>query len=479
LTQKNRFLIVTATILAALLVFSSATHYVRAFQSGESASLVLGQPDFASNSYKVSASGLSSPEGVAFDPSGNLWVADSGSSRVLEYTLPLTTGESASIVIGQENYGFNSSQSFIGQTGLDSVVGITFDKSGDLWVTDSQNNRVLEFKPPFSSGENASIVIGQSSFLDGTQNLANQSTLYSPFGVAFDSSGNLWVSDSGFSRVLEYRAPFTNFESASLVLGQQNFTGNFTTITQASIGHPGGMVFDSSANLWVSDRDNKRVLKFASPFSTGESASLVLGSSDFTSVPFVLLGTATQSAFGSPQAVTFDHSGNLWVTDQQDNRVLGFAPPFSNGENATLVIGQTNFTSTNSSATASGLSGPEGITTDASGNLWVDDTRNNRVLEFAPGTTGVSSSLSTSSSSSTTTVAPLTSSAMSTSSSSSFSSSSQQSSISASSSAMSITSSSSSSNAVSLTLSYVLVPTVVILVGVSLLVGSILRTRKK
>ena len=94
----------------------------------------------------------------------------------------------------------------------------------NLWVVDTGNSRVLEYKTPFSTGEAASLVIGQSSFTSSDFADTNSTGLSYPTGLAFDSGGNLWVADQGNDRVLEYKAPFSTHEAASLVIGQPSFT---------------------------------------------------------------------------------------------------------------------------------------------------------------------------------------------------------------------------------------------------------------
>src|SRR5262249_50077965 len=144
-------------------------------------------------------------------------------------------------------------------------LGIAFDNNGNLWMTDTGNHRVLEFKPPFSNGMEASLVIGQPDFTSNTSPNPTASSLWFPYGIAFDSHGNVFVGDDGNCRVLEYQPPFSNGMSASLVLGQMNFTTNICVSfpnppTQNGLANAYGMRFDSAGNLWVADYGNSRVL---------------------------------------------------------------------------------------------------------------------------------------------------------------------------------------------------------------------------
>ncbi len=378
--RKSKLLI--ATILLILLLSTSVTR-AHAFTSGQSASLVIGQKDFTSNSVGGSQNGFSAPGWTIFDSSGNLWVGDVHSSRVLEFKPPFSTGMQASLVIGQPD--FEASTKATSQSGLAAhyVIGIAFDSSGSLWVADHDNDRVLEFKPPFSTGMPASLVIGQKDFDHG---LPGRSTdgLIAPVAVYFDHSGNLWVLDGGNGRVLEFKPPFANGMSASLVIGQANFETREPSTTRSTLGKDtdSDLTFDPSGNLWVSDTGNNRVLEFKPPLSNGMNASLVIGQPDFVSRQSTLSQSGL-STFPYGGGVTFDESGNLWVGDSNNNRVLGFEPPFTTGMSASRVIGQQDFTTNATSTAQNGLNHPEYPRFDSSGNLWVTDEQNNRVLEFS------------------------------------------------------------------------------------------------
>jgi len=398
-----------------------------AFANGQNASIVIGQPNFTANTKiapLLNESRFSDPYDVAFDSSGNLWVVDSADSRILEFTPPFTSDEKASLVLGESSFDTTYEG---GGGGLNGTVlyvpqGVAFDSSGNLWVSDSGDNRIVEFKAPFSTGENASLVLGAPNLSTpefSTQN-ASQTDLNSPQGLAFDSSGNLWVADSGYYRVVEFKAPFSNGEAASVVLGQDNFTAKdfpnepacpptCDQPTAATLYDPTDVAFDSSGNLWVADRGDNRVSEFASPFTNGEAAELWIGGS--CSIFGVLVAG---NCLGPEDFIAFDHSGTLWVSDTSNGRVLGFPSPFAKGENATVVLGEPDFTTSPGfvdNATQSNLLTPEGIAFDSAGNVWVADDGFNRVLEFPASATGSASTTSTTSQSSVATVSTSTTSA--------------------------------------------------------------------
>lgn len=404
------------------------------FVSGESATFVLGQPNFTADQPSVGPRGFYGPNYLSFDAQGDLWVGDTNNNRVLEFTAPITALSSAALVLGQPNdtgrlahtsaTGMsNPEQALLGPGGLLYVVEFSnsrvlafappfvngsaaelvigqasfdtsstaptaaslgrstqsvYDAAGDLWVLDTYSNRVLEFPAPVTIGESATVVLGQPS-LNDSLNGQSASNLFLPQGLAFAPDGALWVSDTYNDRVLEFLPPFTTGMSASLVLGQPNFTSSAPGTTDRSLALPGGIAFDAAGDLWVVDSLNSRVVEFRPPFSTYEAASTVIGQPNFTSF---LPGTSPQQLF-FPSDVAFDANGTLYVSDTDNNRVLAFPPPLTTYEAANAVLGQTNLYSGGNGSGPSGLTHPTGVAVDPRGAVWVADTLNNRVLRYA------------------------------------------------------------------------------------------------
>ena len=279
--------------------------YQPPFTTGMAATLVLGEPDdhtaCAAVGAAATASTLADPEALAFDRSQSLWVVDFSDSRVLEYKAPLTSGMAASVAIGQLglvgstgcNLGAGLGAGVTDAT-LCNPTGVALDPKGNLWVSDTRNNRLLEFVPiagVFTSGMSASVVLGQLDFVSSGINqglpAATDSTLRAPTNITFDSKGNLWVSDTGNNRVLEFKpvaGAFTNGMAASTVLGQPSFVSSGSGTTATTIFSPRGLSFERNGELVLSDSFNNRVLTFAPPFVTGMAATtVVLGQPNLTS----------------------------------------------------------------------------------------------------------------------------------------------------------------------------------------------------
>jgi len=378
---------VTSALIVSDALQNRVLIYDVPFSTGQSASRVLGQTSFSSETSGTTANTMSSPGSITMDRGGNLYVTDDANCRVLQFVPPFTDGMSATLVLGQPSLNTGVCPTIVSATSLGKsipigngvfgipAINVATDSSGDLWVADSEYHRVLEYKPPFSDGMAAVLAIGQMDLYSGSPNQGGldptDSTLQSPDGLAFDTTGNLWIVDHGNSRVLEFKPPFATGMAASLALGQADFTHNSPN-QGASAGantfsDPMGATFDSSGNLWVADALNNRVLEFRPPFTTNMNASVVLGQLDFhngwaiTSRAITVGKVRSSATLAIPHGLTFDSSGSLFVSDSQNNRTLMFAPPFSSGMDASLVIGQADFASAVTATTATGLDFPYGV----------------------------------------------------------------------------------------------------------------------
>jgi len=378
------------------------------------ASKVFGQTGFVSNvpnSGGRSAARLSSPTGVAVDASGgHLYVADRGNHRILEYDSPLTGDTVADRVFGQPDFITGTANTGgISAASLNFPTELSLDVSGNLYVAEFNNNRVLRYDNPLADfmGALADLVIGQPDFTTGTANTGGLSagSLSGPSGVAVDAQGSLYVGEFFNNRVLRFDSPLVNGDTAGVVLGQAGFstnTSNAGGLSASSLSVATDVMLDPAGNLYVSDTGNGRVLKFGTPLTSNQAAAdLVLGQSDFTT-PRDLgvcggLGVSA-STLCDPRGLATDCAGNLYVADLSHSRVLLFRDPLTTDTVADEVLGHFNFGGTFCNAaglSAGSLCGPRGVAVDDLGNLYVADTGNNRVLMFEgdPDLDGVKGSL--------------------------------------------------------------------------------------
>jgi sugar lactone lactonase YvrE len=233
------------------------------------------------------------------------------------------------------------------------------------------------------------LVLGQGgSFASSTCNLGGvgASSLCFADGLTLDAAGNLYVADFSNNRVLEFDDPLNTDTVADLVFGQG---GSFASDLCNSGGRsadsmcgPSSLGVDGAGNLYVPDLGNNRVLEFDDPLNTDTVADLVLGQSGSFATSHCNLGGVNASSLCGPEGVAVDGAGDLYVADEDNNRVLEYNDPLNTDSVADRVFGQGGFNTGGGGTGASRLHQPFGVTVDDSGNLYILDTGNSRVLEY-------------------------------------------------------------------------------------------------
>lgn len=293
------------------------------FANGDSADLVLGQPDFFTtgcNTGGLSARSLcfdDSPSretgGLAVDAAGNLYVADSANHRVLLFDAPFANDAVADEVLGQGG-SFTSAECNRGGISSGSLcipLGVAVDRRGNLYVADQGNDRVLQFNRPRTADAFADRVFGKKGFRDSRRCGVGRDRLCEPADVAVDRAGNLYVADTGNSRVLAFEAPLSTDTLADRVLGQSGFTTDECRQARPTdLCRPFGIAIDeSSGALYVADTANERVVRYLSPLRRPRANRVF-------------------QSFQAPRDVAVDAASNLYVADLAGHRVLAYDVPF-------------------------------------------------------------------------------------------------------------------------------------------------------
>lgn len=338
------------------------------------------------NNGGISADSLNAPNGgCAFD-NGGVYIADSLNNRVLYYP----PGSSTAIrVYGQGgNFTTNiANNGGISANSLNFPTNCTLDNFGNLWISDTGNNRVLYYP---AGSTVATRVYGQGGSF--TTNLANNggisaNSLSGPEGIIMlpksYSDEYIFVADTQNNRVLYY---MNGSATATHVYGQG---GSFTTniannggITAASLNNPKGITFRNfdpySISLYIVDSGNNRILTYYISFTSANSllANYVYGQNNIFTTNTANNGGLSAYSLNFPTGIVIDSIGRLYISDNLNNRVITGNYVFGQANNLTTAIAN------NGGISADSLSGPVGVFLNNKVGLFMADTANNRVLFY-------------------------------------------------------------------------------------------------
>jgi DNA-binding beta-propeller fold protein YncE len=380
--------------LVALIGMSCAEFAAAQYITGQpaDASFLIGQASFeGKNLGPINASSVV-PTAIAIDPSsGKVFVLDADRNRVLRFASlsTLTVGGAAEGVLGQSD--FVSANYGVSATRFRGVRAIAIDLQGNLFV--AEGTRVLRFDRAagLPNGAPATAVLGQANFTD-REVAVSATRMALPTGLTVDAQGALYVADAAGRRVLrfDHASSKANGAAADGVIGQVDFTTVDVSRTPPNgFVYPYALAVDAAGRLFVSDKADHCVLRFdgAAAKANGAAADALLGNpgSACPDVP----GEArrlTSSCMTSPQGIAVDGGGRLFVASSGDHRVMVFeqAATKSNGATADVVLGQTDAQASIPAAGTARLNFPMGVAVDASGRLYVADVSNHRIVSFLP-----------------------------------------------------------------------------------------------
>jgi trimeric autotransporter adhesin len=198
------------------------------------------------------------PYFVAIDASGNIYIADTNNNRVRMVTL--STGI-ISTVAGNGSSGYSGDGGLATSANLYSLRGVAFDASGNIYIADTYN---LRMRMVTKSTGIISTVAGTGSYgYSGDGGIATSAKLTHPQGFAIDASGNIYIADADNHRI-RMVTKSTGIISTVAGTGSSGYSGDGGIATSAGLYYPRGVAIDASGNIYIADYSNHRIRMFSS-----------------------------------------------------------------------------------------------------------------------------------------------------------------------------------------------------------------------
>lgn len=321
---------------------------------------------------QATAAQVNAPAGLAVDASNNVFVADSGNYRVREVSgFTINSPGTTSTIGGNGTAGFSGDGASAGGAQLALPLGVARDSSGNIYIADQANNRIRKVT---AGGTIATFAGTGVAGFSGDGGQATSAQLNSPSAVAVDSSGDVFVADTGNQRIREI---LTNGVIMTVAgNGTPGYNGDSISATTAQLNNPLGVAVDASGNVYISDTVNSRIREVIGGTIYTIAGTGVAG--------YRVEGTATGAQVNFPAGIALDGSGNLYIADRFNNRIR----KVSSGVISTVAgTGSIGFSGDGGAATSAALTSPYSVAVDGSGNLFIADAGNNRVRYVSSGGT--------------------------------------------------------------------------------------------
>lgn len=306
------------------------------------------------------------PSAIAYDAHGNLYIAEAAGHDIRK----VDAAGNITTVAGTGAQGFSGDGGPATSAELDSPQGVAIDSSGNIYIADTHNHRIRKIST--ATGIIATIAGTGIAGYSGDNASAASAQLDLPTAIALDASGNLYIADTANHRIRKIDAT-TGIITTVAGNGTEGYSGDNGPATAASLDSPTGLAIDASGNIYIADTHNHRIRKITA--ATGIISTVAgTGTPGYSGDN----AAAATAKLALPHGLAIDAAGNLYIADTRNQRVRKIAA--ATGQ-ITTIAGQgiQTFSGDNAAAATASLDTPRAITASPTGLITLADTANQRI----------------------------------------------------------------------------------------------------
>jgi sugar lactone lactonase YvrE len=340
-----------------------------------------GTAGFTGDGGAATSAELNYPTGIAFDSSGNLYIADHINHRIRK----VDTSGNITTIAGNGTLGDTGDSSAATSAELDSPCGVAVDSAGNVYIADTLNNLIRKVAAGTITTLAGDYSLG--SGYTGDTAAATAAQLDAPVGIVVDSAGNVWIADTGNNVIREV----TTDGNINTIVGNSyaDYGGDGGTAIACSLNHPLGLALDAAGNMYIADQLNQRIRKVTATNGVISTTSIIT-----TVAGNGILGSkgsgdlAIDAGLSDPSWVAVDSAGNLFITDLVNNIVRRVAA--ADGTIATVAgNGQFGDSGDGGPALQAAIAFPLSVAVNAAGKVYIAQGENNVIRVLTPvATTG-------------------------------------------------------------------------------------------